>query len=78
MESLKFTVCSSLRPSASSVLKMPINAENAEVRRGPQRKAEGCVYYFPAVSSINPVASRTSIFDPNSTGIAKVDASATS
>jgi hypothetical protein len=34
--------------------------------------------YFTAVSSINPVASRTSIFDPNSTGIANVEASATS
>jgi hypothetical protein len=76
-----FTVvllCGPLRISASSVLKMAINAEYAEVRRGPQRKQKDVSIYFPAVSSINPVASRTSIFDPNSTGIAKVEASATS
>src|SRR5215216_1021063 len=34
--------------------------------------------YLPAVRSINPVASRTSIFDPSKTGIANVDACATS
>ena len=28
----------SLRISASSALKLPLNAENAEIRRGPQRK----------------------------------------
>ena len=34
--------------------------------------------YFPTVSIINPVASRTSIFDPSRTGMAHVAPSATS
>ena len=73
----------SLRNSAFlcvSAVKLNLTAEaqrNAEVRREiPKRTVSAD--YFPAVSSINPVASRTSIFDPNSTGMAHVEASATS
>jgi hypothetical protein len=35
----------SLRPSASSALKMILNAENAEIRRGPQS------YFFTLISN---------------------------
>ena len=35
-------------------------------------------YYFAPVSNIKPVASRTRMFEPNNTGIEKVDDSDTS